>query len=190
MSMISNIWYTLRWPLYGVAVLLHYLYQFTVFLSKPGARLIVAYIAHAITLWIHVQHQGLPIYPDNFSWDTWYDETIRWLTYDAAARGPWIYLDIPLLVCAFCLHFFPSDVLRAALGLFPAKSRPLPPMRRVQAPKLKIKTVKVRRAIKRLRRPWLPQFYNLERRLPEPVARILSQSKSSSKSSIAAKGVR
>lgn len=167
--------YYVKWLTFAVSMLLHRLYQLVVFISKPGARLIPAYIAHAITLYVHVTHQGLPDYDITFTaWEPWYDTTVEWLTYDATARGSLASWDIALLLIALALHLTSTWLLRETLGLFPAKKRPLPPMKPLKAQTLKIKAARVRIKAKRLRRPWRMFPYKTTKSLPNDIQRILS----------------
>lgn len=154
MIVLQDTWYVIQWPLYIVALVFHRLYQFTVFLSKPGARLICLYLAHAATLWLHVKHEGIPSFDPNATWQVWWNTAIGWLSFDYASRGLLAYPELVLLCFAFVLHFLPAELLKGALGLFPAKARPLPPIKPVRVPKLKIRAVQVRCAVKRMWR-WL-----------------------------------
>lgn len=177
MSLAADLFYAVRWLIYALSSLLHALYQCFVFLSKPGAALIVAYSAYATVLYLHVDHRGLPVIDPNGDVAVIYDAIVVWLTFDAAGRGLWPYLEIALLALALTMHLFPKDVLRSALGLFPAKARPLPPMRPVRVPKLKIKAARVRRAVKPLRKRFLRWPYRMKRQLPKDVAALLVKAK-------------
>lgn len=127
---------------YVISIILHRIYQFVVFLSKPGAALIVLYLAHAITLYLHFDHQGLPTIEMPGDMESNYNIIRTWLTYGAISRGPWIYLEIPLLALAVFLHLLSVDFLRAILGLFPAKARPLPPVPKLKAESTRISSVR------------------------------------------------
>ena len=177
MTLFSNLWYLIRWPFYLFACMFHAVYQFSVFLSKPGALAILACLAHSAAIFLHIQHEGFPHYSLMQPPRDWYDITVNWISYDRAQRGLWFYVEVPLLVIALAFQMIPRDWLRAALGLFPAKARPLPPMRSIQAPKFKIKAMKVRLTIAKRRRYFLRFPYEPKHRLPRAVYSILHTKK-------------
>lgn len=175
MTILADMWFLVRWPFYLLARIFHAIYQFSVFLSKPGAALLLAFLFHGIVIMLHYQHKGLPEYTLIQQPQEWYDLTVDWISYDRSDRAGWFFVEIPLLVLALGLQILPWDWLRNLLGLFPAKSRPLPPMRRMRAPKFKVKTVKTKLSIRKRRRYFLRWPYSLKRQLPKEVRGILSK---------------
>lgn len=148
MTIISNSWFIARWLIFALALFTHRIYQFTVFLSKPGAAILLAYLAHALTLYLHIKHVGAPSIAPDLDWVNWYEGLRAWVTYDLTERGALAYIEIPLLISAIAFHAFPFRFLKRALGLFPAMAKPLPPVRRLKTKPTKVKSVKVRAVIR------------------------------------------
>jgi len=147
MKHISNIWFGLRWGFHILSLIFHWVYLLLIFLSKPGATLLIAYVLHMLVLGLHIHTYGLI----DYHWDdgirVWINQTINWFSYDREARGLWFWLEIPALIIALSMLLLPQGLLRATLGLFPAKTRPLPPQRAVRAPDQRIRVQKARVAL-------------------------------------------
>lgn len=175
MTLLSDGWFVVKWSVYCVGTLLHRIYQFTVFLSKPGASILLAYVAHGITLYLHIRHAGLPKIDFERAWTEWYESLRLWLTYDVSERSWWAYIELPLLIAAIMLHALPFKLLKRALGLFPAMPKPLPPLRKLRVKPLKIKAHRAKVSIRKKRRPRV-RFFRRQK-LPKELRRLLSTSR-------------
>ena len=154
----ADFWYLIRWPFYLLGCLFHGIYRVTVFFSKPGAPLLMAYLCHALVLWLHVYHQGWPSYPQPFEAVAWYNLSVDWISLDREALGMVFWPMVTLLIASMIFMVFPHNELRAGLGLFPAMAKPLPPRRRIAAPKFKIKAQRARVIVRKKRTPSLALF--------------------------------
>ena len=171
----ADIWYLIRWPFFLLGCFFHGVYRVTVFFSKPGAPLLMAYLCHALVLWLHVHHQGWPSYPHPFEAVVWYNLTVDWISLDRSALGLMFYPMVALLISSIVFMLLPHQMLRAGLALFPAMPKPLPPRRRIRAPEFKIKAQRAKVVVRRKRSPLfrLPAFR--PKVLPEAVRMLLKE---------------
>lgn len=174
MKHISNIWFGLRWGFHILSLIFHWVYLVLIFLSKPGATLLIAYVLHLLVLGLHIHTYGLIEYQWDDGIRVWTNQTIDWFSYDRQARRLWFWLEIPALIFALCMLLLPQGLLRATLGLFPAKTRPLPPQRAVRAPNQKIRGQKARVVLNRKPAFDLKTPRSSEAGIPPEVRELLS----------------
>ena len=144
MSVLLECLFRVRQLLFVANALFYRFYLFLVFLSKPGAMWLVGVTCHVLVFWLYHRAVGWPVFDPQGDYQLWAQTAVDWLSYDHAARGWWIVIDVPLLAAGLLCQLFPPAILRAGLAMFPAKGRPLPPIRTVRAPMQKIVPARVK----------------------------------------------
>jgi len=146
-ALVGHLWFGARQSWFLFNAVFYRWYLLLVFLSKPGAMWVVGILCHLAVFFLYHQSVGWPSFDPNAEPLDWAQTLIDWMQYDHEARGWWILLDVPLLIAGLLCQLFPPAVLRTSLAMFPAKGRPLPPIRRIKAPKRQIRTVRTMRRV-------------------------------------------
>jgi hypothetical protein len=126
---------------YLVRLVIYWLLGILRFFSKPGSRIIVPVLLIGLAYeWRPELHKLLA----RIAWEL-----------DRSFRPDAVDLDVTLaalLLPATCSYVIVSKVLAVLLGAFPVATRPLPPLRRMKAPKQDTRPVVVRVVVPPLRR--------------------------------------
>ena len=149
MTALLECFFRLRQLMFVLNALFYRYYLLLVFLSKPGAMWLVGIICHVLVFWLYHRAVGAPEFDPAGDYRTWVQATVDWFSYNHEARGAWIWVDVPLLAGGLYCQLLPPGLLRASLAMFPAKSRPLPPMRPIRAPKQRISVASVSILVRR-----------------------------------------
>ena len=137
----TTTWYAIRLFFYPPRLILYWIHSVMVFISKPGAKIVVPVILIVVGLALR----------------TFIDPLLGNVITQAASPfiGSALFdlrIEIAfalLFVALYLLMWAAGGVLSPVAGTFPAPKRPMPPLRPLQMPMHKIKTVKASLVIKK-----------------------------------------
>jgi hypothetical protein len=166
-----NSFFVTRWVLFLLRRLIFFSYGILQFISKPGSRWIVPVVVAVVMFLAHVtlEKRLIPVIGptadlvSQIAYAIIHGEpTIAEKARRATVRAYYGYdinewsLDAALVVIFLlfvAVYFVLSLVLSVVLGAFPKVTRPLRPLRRLEATKQDVRSAKVQSAVPKLRRP-------------------------------------